>query len=225
VAGAPFAALEAVAAAVTAVPSGGTAFGVFRYLAADPEFVALPEPQVIFNYLGQQAPPASGLLRWLDAPTGEARSPLAVRRALLEILAVVADGTLRVQWSYSPDVHDPACIASLALTFEQALEAIVLRAVAEDVDELQVGAVPTEPTTDTEKKVAAIWSEVLKLGFVGVDDDFFDLGGDSVFMIQIVSRLRRAFGFRVPLRAMFDLSTVRLIAERIDAVAAGTASF
>ncbi len=49
----------------------------------------------------------------------------------------------------------------------------------------------TAPRTPTEAAVAAIWCEVMDLPAVGVDDDFFELGGDSILAIQIVARARQ----------------------------------
>ncbi|MBW4617801.1 MAG: amino acid adenylation domain-containing protein [Cyanosarcina radialis HA8281-LM2] len=64
------------------------------------------------------------------------------------------------------------------------------------------------PRNDIEQKIAGIWSEVLSLDRVGIDDNFFDLGGHSLSATQIVSRLRQAFQIQLPLRYLFDFPTV-----------------
>jgi acyl carrier protein len=51
---------------------------------------------------------------------------------------------------------------------------------------------------------------------VGVLDDFFELGGHSLLAIQVVARLREAFQVEVPVRDIFDASTVSALAEKID---------
>lgn len=66
----------------------------------------------------------------------------------------------------------------------------------------------TAPRTMTEKAVAAIWSEVLDVPEIGVHDNFFDLGGQSLKVFQILSRVFQDFGVEVPLRALFDSPTV-----------------
>jgi amino acid adenylation domain-containing protein len=78
------------------------------------------------------------------------------------------------------------------------------------------------PRTQTEATIAAIWAEVLELNQVGIHSDFFDLGGHSLRATRVISRLHKTFGVELPLRALFEASTVAQLAERIDALS-GTA--
>jgi acyl carrier protein len=59
-------------------------------------------------------------------------------------------------------------------------------------------------------------AETLGLDQVGIHDDFFDLGGNSLLATQISSRLRSAFQIEWPLRAIFESPTVASLAERIE---------
>ncbi|MFI9050850.1 amino acid adenylation domain-containing protein [Streptomyces sp. NPDC053427] len=68
------------------------------------------------------------------------------------------------------------------------------------------------PRTPVEETLAAIWAEVLGLEAVGVEDNFFDLGGDSILSIQVVSRARAA-GLSLAPKDVFDRQTVRALAE------------
>ena len=68
------------------------------------------------------------------------------------------------------------------------------------------------PRNDTEARIADFWSEVLRVNEVGVDDDFFDLGGDSLHMVQIISRLQREYEVEIPLGDFFDNPTVAQLA-------------
>ncbi|MEA2695571.1 MAG: hypothetical protein QOJ16_4958, partial [Acidobacteriota bacterium] len=71
------------------------------------------------------------------------------------------------------------------------------------------------PRTPTEELLAGIWGEVLKLDRVGAEDDFFALGGHSLLAVQVVSRIRQAFGVDLPLRRAFELPTIAGLAEAI----------
>ena len=73
-----------------------------------------------------------------------------------------------------------------------------------------------EPSTQTEKEVAAIWVDVLETPFVGLHDDFFELGGHSLLVTLLVSRLRRAFDIDLPLTVVFEETTVFKLARAID---------
>ncbi|WP_232512596.1 non-ribosomal peptide synthetase [Rhodococcus pyridinivorans] len=72
------------------------------------------------------------------------------------------------------------------------------------------------PTTSTEQVVASIYSEVLGVDRVGLDDDFFALGGNSLIATQVVSRIGAALNATVPLRLLFEASTVEELAARLE---------
>ncbi|MFJ4396928.1 amino acid adenylation domain-containing protein [Pseudomonas sp. NPDC089396] len=74
------------------------------------------------------------------------------------------------------------------------------------------------PESDAERQLAQIWSEVLGVAQVGLDDNFFTLGGDSIIAIQVVSRARQA-GLALNPRDLFQHQTLRTLAQ-----AAGTVS-
>ena len=69
------------------------------------------------------------------------------------------------------------------------------------------------PETETEKIVAETFAEVLGVDRVGLDDDFFALGGDSLVATRVAARLELALGREVPVRGLFDASTVRGLAD------------
>ncbi|MFC4044703.1 amino acid adenylation domain-containing protein [Dactylosporangium siamense] len=83
------------------------------------------------------------------------------------------------------------------------------------------GPVADPPRTGTERRVAAVFQEVLRTelpdaGPLGRDDDFFALGGHSLLAARLAAALQAAFGRAVPLRAVFDLRTVAAIAAIIS---------
>ncbi|MGW2465292.1 condensation domain-containing protein, partial [Streptomyces sp. NPDC001761] len=74
----------------------------------------------------------------------------------------------------------------------------------------------TAPRTDTERRIARIWADVLGIDEVGADDNFFALGGDSILSMQVVSRLRRD-GLHVATRDLFTHQTVAALATVVRA--------
>jgi amino acid adenylation domain-containing protein len=73
------------------------------------------------------------------------------------------------------------------------------------------------PSTDTERRIAEIWSGVLSVADVGVHDNFFALGGHSLIAMQVMSRLRDEFGVALTLRAIFDAPTITALAALVEA--------
>ncbi|MFF2073696.1 non-ribosomal peptide synthase/polyketide synthase [Kitasatospora sp. NPDC058162] len=74
------------------------------------------------------------------------------------------------------------------------------------------------PGTDTERRIARIWADVLGVEQVGADDNFFLLGGDSILSMQVVSRLRRD-GLHLATRDLFTHQTVAELATVVRAAA------
>ncbi|WP_181774388.1 non-ribosomal peptide synthase/polyketide synthase [Amycolatopsis pittospori] len=77
------------------------------------------------------------------------------------------------------------------------------------------------PETDREKTLCAVFAEVLGVPELGVDDDFFALGGDSIVAMQLVGRARAA-GLRISPRQVFSGRTVEALAEVATEVVAAT---
>ncbi|MEV4313124.1 amino acid adenylation domain-containing protein [Actinocrispum sp. NPDC049592] len=71
------------------------------------------------------------------------------------------------------------------------------------------------PRTDTERVVADVWQEVLGSPRIGVHENFFDLGGHSLLATRVAVRLRAQLGIDVPVRGLFDHSTVATLAAAL----------
>jgi amino acid adenylation domain-containing protein len=75
------------------------------------------------------------------------------------------------------------------------------------------------PRTETQKAVAAIWEELLRVDGIGIDADFFDLGGHSMTATALVLRLRDKFGIELRLASLFERPTIAELSEFVDMVA------
>jgi acyl carrier protein len=73
------------------------------------------------------------------------------------------------------------------------------------------------PRNALEEKLAAIWSEALRIDQVGVNDHFQELGGHSLNAVQITFAIRREFCVDLPLQALFDFPTIAGLAAKLEA--------
>ncbi|MFH5230221.1 amino acid adenylation domain-containing protein, partial [Antrihabitans spumae] len=87
------------------------------------------------------------------------------------------------------------------------------RALPEPVFEVRAFRVPSTPV---EEIVAGVFAELLGVERVGVNDDFFELGGNSLIATRVVARLGVALDARVPVRVLFEASTVEALAVRLE---------
>jgi acyl transferase domain-containing protein/acyl carrier protein len=69
------------------------------------------------------------------------------------------------------------------------------------------------PTNDLEQHIAEIWRRVLGVEEVGVDENFFDLGGNSFIGLQVLSKIRKELQVQVPVVALFEAPTIRTMAR------------
>ncbi|OFJ51266.1 non-ribosomal peptide synthetase [Mycolicibacterium grossiae] len=82
--------------------------------------------------------------------------------------------------------------------------------------EIRAATAYREPVTDTERRVAALFGELLDRERVGADDSFFDLGGHSLLATKLVAAVRAQCGVDVGVQDVFELATVADLAARVD---------
>jgi amino acid adenylation domain-containing protein len=73
-----------------------------------------------------------------------------------------------------------------------------------------------EPSTDKERLVAGIWCDALGLERAGIDDSFFDLGGHSLLLLRVHSRLEAALGRHIPIVELFHYPTIRSLSRFLN---------
>ncbi|MFC5287303.1 SDR family NAD(P)-dependent oxidoreductase [Actinokineospora guangxiensis] len=78
------------------------------------------------------------------------------------------------------------------------------------------GDMSAGPRTELETVIVRAWQDSLGVAAVGVHDDFFALGGNSLVAVQLIAALRTATGVRLPMRSLFEIPTVAGLAERIE---------
>jgi tyrocidine synthetase-3 len=74
------------------------------------------------------------------------------------------------------------------------------------------------PQTETEKVLEEIWRRVLGVERIGILDDFFDLGIDSLLATQLLAQVNSSFQIELPLRASFDSSNIQAMAQLVERV-------
>ena len=74
------------------------------------------------------------------------------------------------------------------------------------------------PRNETENRLTGVWETLLGVERVGIDDDFFELGGDSLLATQFVARVERIFDLKLPIGSLFERPTIAKLAEQVDTI-------
>ncbi|REK89142.1 hypothetical protein DY245_17430, partial [Streptomyces inhibens] len=95
---------------------------------------------------------------------------------------------------------------------------------AVDRPDTRPAARPAAAAGEVARRIAAVWSEVLSVPSVGHQDNFFDLGGNSLLLSTLHSRLQTALGVELPMRRMFEHPTVASLADFLAGQRTGAAA-
>ena len=74
------------------------------------------------------------------------------------------------------------------------------------------------PENETEESLVAVWQEVLGIDDIGINDDFFELGGDSLLGTQLISRIKTNFGVQLPMKAVYLHPTIKSMSAQIELI-------
>ncbi|MDF5729623.1 MAG: amino acid adenylation domain-containing protein [Rhizonema sp. PD38] len=88
----------------------------------------------------------------------------------------------------------------------------------------ELEAVYQQPQTEVEQAITNIWQEVLHVDKLGINDNFFEIGGHSLLMVKIHSRLREIFKADVSILEMFRYPTISSLAQYLSALQKQTTS-
>jgi acyl carrier protein len=77
------------------------------------------------------------------------------------------------------------------------------------------------PRTPTEQRLEDIWRTALSMDRVGVEDSYYDLGGDSFLATTIFSMVEEMFGVAIPMASLVDAPTIAALARKIDGLICG----
>ncbi len=154
-----------------------------------------------------------------DDPVGGHRlvgyvTPQAGVRLKLEILRQALAAEL-------PEIMVPASLV-VVLAFPLTPNGKVDRLALPDPRAVIVVPTAVSAESEFEKSIAALWRDVLGLSEVSVTDNFFDLGGHSLLVVQVQRRLREVSGQEVSITDMFRFPTIRGLAQHLSGPVAST---
>lgn len=121
--------------------------------------------------------------------------------------------------AYTAPVEIDAAVLQCAVAgFLLPVQFIHVNELPPDTDELLAAASAesrryVKPETELESHLAAIWTEVLKRPRISRDDSFFEIGGNSMRAVQLVSRISSTFGTQVPLHHLYENPTISALAD------------
>lgn len=115
-----------------------------------------------------------------------------------------------------PEYMIPAHVISLPAIPRLANGKTDRKALPRPAIEARTGSPGAAPTTPTEVAVVQAMEEVLKLNGLGIDDDFFSVGGHSLLAARLTARLNKAFELTLPLRTIFEHTSARALSRAID---------
>ena len=113
-------------------------------------------------------------------------------------------------------VHHFVFLEKLPMTSNGKLDRSALSSLSLDATCAVVQQIYVAPETEMQEMLARIWADVLHVERVGINDNFFDLGGHSLLGMQVIAQVRDTYGVNLPLRNIFEQGTVARLAEIVQ---------
>jgi len=200
-------------------------------IAKDGTEVLAAEGYSLLRVSGNRAPDAVSKLAAAGRLAGQGRSPAAgspvmalIRESNAESSVSSAEGceALRIMLTDSLGPQVILCPGGIAervrrsgrITRSVLTERLASAAAGEGATR-SIATSYAPPQTDAELTIAELWRDAIGVDQVGIDDDFLDLGGDSLLAVQLVGRISQRFKTEVSVAQLFDNRTVRALAASI----------
>jgi acyl carrier protein len=162
-------------------------------------------------------------------------NPYCFSRFDLSLSAADSGGQLTIRCEFCDELFDRQTIENWLKHYELLLSAVAfnplrrlgqfpqLQFIAKQTPSAETVAVAraaaaTAPSSmsETEKKLADIWREVVMIDQVGKHDDFFDIGGHSLLATKVTARIAKVFAIDVPVRVIFEMPTIAELAQAVE---------
>ena len=133
---------------------------------------------------------------------------------------------LRAQLEYDPDLFQPADIRKILEDYKNVLEAMAENndvrltelpvspfSQSESAPAPRIAVGIRRPKDEIEKRLMKIWEDLLGIGPIGVNQNYFDLGGNSLLATRLFARIKQAFNVDLPLSTLIEAQTIEDLAR------------
>ena len=186
------------------------------------------KPIFQFYFFYQNAflqPREQGPLSIIPVSTESLGTPFELQLSMIER----KDG-IRAELDYNPDIYNPESIRQVLLDYLQILQALIshqhlklssigVARVAQQSFTQESQSLPSQfvaTQTGTETALAEIWEDVLSTRPVGRDQDYFELGGNSLLATRLFAEINRVFHIHLPISTLFYAKTIAEFAALIE---------
>lgn len=210
------------------IPNKGIGYGILKYISKPENTRKIDfkvKPEINFNYLGQFGDEvAADVFMLSDAPIGNCVDLEDETQYALNIICKVVDKKLTIVFKYNKNEFNDSNITKLKAVFYEKLTEVIVH--CRDVSSKMIDEKSNycAPRNDIEKELVEIWEKVLGINRIGIYDDFFELGGDSIKAIKILSKVN-SLKIPVSVKDILEYRTIaRIMNNNIDVNSESAAS-